>query len=185
MPTFADSAAALDRARAAFLAQLDAMTDAQRAFRPAGGGWTPAEVAEHLMLVERGLVGGLERQLAAGDARRDVGEPSAEALGRLMDRLESPDTRYAMPDKAATYIAPAGTHGEAVRQEWGALAGRWRALADTLPDALAATGLVRHPLAGAVTAEGAARFAAAHVMHHRGQLDRIEADAAFPLGVAA
>lgn len=179
MPTFAQSAATLGRARAEFLTRLDAMTPPQRDFRPADGGWTPNEVAEHLMLVERGLVGGLERQVAAGDARREVGTPSDTALDGVVAGLAA-DARYRIPAQAAPFIAPEGTHEEAVRAEWDALAARWRVLADTLPDALAHTGLVRHPLAGAVTAEGAARFAAAHVQHHRRQLDRIVASPGFP-----
>lgn len=173
MSDFSAAVAALDAQRRTFLDELDALTPHHRAGRPAADAWSADDVAEHLMRTERGLVRGLERQIAAGDARRDVGAPSADALAMLIARLSDEAFRYAMPEAAVPYIAPAGLDPADVRAEWDALAARWRDLAGTFPPDLASVGLIRHPLIGAVTAEGTARFAAAHVAHHRRQLARI------------
>lgn len=176
--------AALDRARDAFLAALDAVPSGVRATRPAPDAWSADDVAEHLMRTERGLLGGLERQVTAGDARRDVGPPDAAALDRLLAHLDDDGFRYAMPEKAAPFIAPDAMDPADVRREWDDLAARWHRLTETFPVDFVETGLVRHPLIGAVTAEGTARFVAAHIVHHQRQLQRILAAVA-PDGLAA
>lgn|GEM_PF-1938260 len=176
MSDLSTAVAALDVERTAFLRALDALTPAQRAAHPADGAWSADDVAEHLMRTERGMVRGIERQVAAADARRDVGEPSEEALVRLLTRLTEDDTlRYPMPESAAPYIAPSGLDPADVRAEWDALAAHIHHLADAFPPELAAVGLTRHPLIGGMTAAGTIRFVAAHIVHHRRQLDRIAA----------
>ncbi len=176
MTDYAAAVDSLDVVRGAFLASLDALPPAARVVRPADGAWSADDVAEHLMRTERGLVGGLERQIAAGDARRDVGTPSTDALTMLLDRLTDDESlRYPMPEAAAPFIAPTGLDPADVRAEWHDLAARWRRLVETLPADIDGVGLVRHPLIGAVTAAGAARFVAAHIAHHERQLGRIAA----------
>lgn len=171
----ADALADLDAARRDVFAALDAFPPDQRAVRPADDAWSADDVAEHLMRTERGFVVGLERQIAAGDARRDVGPPSAEALAILVDRLLRADFRYRMPGPAAPYITPTGLDPDEVRAEWGALAARLCEIAGTFPPELAGVGLLRHPVIGAMDAAGTLRFAAAHLRHHQHQLDRIAA----------
>ena len=173
MRTLADALTDLDAARRDVLDALDAFRPAQRAVRPAPDAWSADEVAEHLMRSERSFVVGMERQLAAGDARRDVGAPSHEALAMLVDRLLSPDFRYPMPEPVAAFIAPTGLAPAEVRAEWDAIAARLRDLVSSLPPELADVGLLRHPIIGAMSAEGTLRFAAAHLGHHGHQLARI------------
>ena len=174
MSDLSAAVAALDAERTTFLRALDALSPTQRAVRPADDAWSADDVAEHLMRTERGMVRGIERQVAAGDARREVGEPSEEALATLLTRLtEDAALRYPMPESAAPYIAPSGLDPAEVRAEWDALAAHIRDLATAFPPELAAVGLTRHPLIGGMTADGTIRFVAAHIVHHRHQLARI------------
>ena len=170
----------LDATREAFIARVDALSDEQRAFRPAPEAWSPVEIAEHVWRVEAGLARGLDKQVQAGDDRRDLGPRRPGGLARLADAMRS-GRRMTMPERAAPYIAPQGASWHDVRAGWRATGDEWRRVAATVPDALGDVGVVMgHALAGPLTPAEGARFAALHAGHHGGQLDRVEADAGFP-----
>ncbi|MDX1531957.1 MAG: hypothetical protein R3362_10575, partial [Rhodothermales bacterium] len=64
MPTLRALLSALDTRRAAFLAALGHLPEAQRQQRPKPEAWSPLMIGEHLMLVERGMGVITERQVA-------------------------------------------------------------------------------------------------------------------------
>ena len=169
----------LDDTREAFIARVDALTDDQRAFRPAPDAWSPVEIAEHLWRTEKGFAWVLDRQIQAGDGRRDLGPRDPDGMARLTRAMRSGE-RMKMPPQSARHIAPQGLPWAEVRAGWRATADEWRRVAATVPDALAAVGLFGHPIAGPMTAAEGARFAALHAEHHGRQFDRVEADAAYP-----
>lgn len=169
----------LDAARDAFLARVGGLTDAQRAFRPAPGEWSPVEVAEHVWRVEAGLARGLDKQVRAGDGRRDLGPRTPSGIDRLAEAMRS-GGRMRMPERAAPHIAPQGAAWDDVRAGWRATGDEWRRVADRVPDALAEVGVLGHPVAGPLTPAEGARFAELHTEHHGRQLDRIEAAPGFP-----
>ena len=181
MPDLRPALDDLDAAREAFLARVGALTDAQRAFRPAPDAWSSVEIAEHVWRTEKGLAWGLDRQVQAGDDRRDLGPRTPGGLDRLAEAMRG-GGRIRMPEGAAKYVAPQGAAWEDVRAGWRATGDEWRRVAATVPDALAEVGVLGHPLAGPLTPAEGARFAALHAEHHGRQLDRVEAAEGFPAG---
>ena len=172
----------LDATREAFIARVDGMADGQRAFRPAPDAWSPVEVAEHVWRTEKGLAWGLDRQVQAGDDRRDLGPRRPGGIDRLAAAMRSGEVRMRVPERSVPYIAPQGTSWDEVRAGWRAAGDEWRRVAATVPDGLADVGVLSHPVAGPLTPAEGARFAALHAEHHGHQLDRVEAADGFPAG---
>ena len=177
--TLPDAVSHLDRDRAAFLAAYDAFTPAQRSFRPPGGGWTADEVAQHLAKSETGTLQIVQKQAAAGAARRDVGTPDEARLAGVEAFLRS-DARTTMPEAATPFIAPTSPPDAGWRDRLEAFQSEWDTLAHALPADLEGVGLMDHPRAGAITAAGAARFLAAHIDHHARQIARLRTADGFP-----
>ncbi len=177
--TLPDAVSLLDRDRAAFLAAYDALTSAQRSFRPSDGGWTADEVAQHLVKSETGTLHIVQKQAAAGDARRDVGTPDEARLAALESFLRS-DSRVPMPEGQAPHIAPTSPPDAAWRDRFAAFGIDWHTLADTMPAELEPVGLMSHFRAGAISAAGCARFLGAHIDHHTRQLERLRVADGFP-----
>ena len=78
--SLSDHLGALARERAALLGALEGMDASARTAPPAPAAWSPVEIGEHVYRVEAAMLGGIERQLAAGNARKDVGKPSRAAV---------------------------------------------------------------------------------------------------------
>ena len=175
----ADALARLEHDRAACLAAFDALTPAQRQFRPPGGGWTADEVAQHLVKVETRILGTLAKQAAAGDERRAVSETSEERLAAVEAFMRS-DGRTPMPASAEPFIRPDSPADADWRDRLAPLGSDWHRLANAIPVARADVPLMEHPRAGGLTAAGAARFVASHLDHHTRQLARIRTAEGFP-----
>ncbi len=178
-PMLSDALDTLDRDRAAFLSAYDALTPAQRSFRPADGGWTAVEIAQHLALTDASTLAIVRKQAAAGDARRDVGTPDDDRLAGVEAFLRS-EARIPMPASVEAVIRPDGPPDEDWRGRFAAFADDWSAFADAFPAELETVALLDHPRAGALRADGAARFVAAHIEHHARQLARLCASEGFP-----
>lgn len=179
MPALADALDRLDRDRQAVLAALDAMTPAQRAFRPAADAWSADDVADHLAKAETGLLSIVEGQVAAGDARRDLGKPSW-VKQKMVEAFMRSNRRVKMPSAVVDRVAPTGAPFAESRAALAACGDRWHALAAAFPTALESVGVFAHPVAGPLSASGSARFAGSHLDHHLRQLIRIRAAAGFP-----
>ncbi len=172
----ADHLDALARAHAAFLAAVDALTPEVRGRRPSADAWSPVEVLEHLVLAEEATLRSIERRVAGGAGCSDLGAPPRWKAAALMVAVASP-FRFRVPARARA-VHPAGAPSDALRAGFAGFDARWRALAEVLPDALVDAGLMRHPVAGPLTAADAARFTAAHVERHRRQVGRAARTAA-------
>lgn len=179
MLAFADALARLDRERADVLAALDAMTPAQRAFRPAPQAWSAADVADHLAKAERGQIEIVRQQVAAGAARRPLGRPSRSRRW-LIERLMRSGLRVRMPAAVAPRVSPTGVAFESSRAVLVGCSEGWRALAASVPPEMDAVGVFAHPVAGPLTVAGTVCFAAAHLNHHRRQIGRIQAAPGYP-----
>ena len=179
MTALPDALAQLDRDRADFLAAYDALTPAQRSFRPADGGWTADEIVQHVVKSETGTVAIVAKQAAAGPGRRDIGEPVESRLA-VVEAFMRSDGRTAMPAAVAPHVAPTSPPDAGWRERLGAFGSDWTAIAEALPDTAAGVALMAHPAAGPLTAAGAARFSASHLDHHRRQLERLAASDGFP-----
>jgi uncharacterized damage-inducible protein DinB len=173
-----DRLAALDRERAAFLDALDHLAPEARATRPAPEAWSALEIGEHTFRAEHAVLRGLEKQLAAGDARADVGRHNPAGIVLLLAAMRAPK-KLKVPE-GARGIVPEGMDYAALRDAWAALGGRWAAAVAAFPPSLERTPLLRHPVAGALTLEEALRFLTAHTSRHRRQVARAARAAGAP-----
>ncbi len=171
MPDPAPHLAALDARRAGFLAALADIPEAQRRQPPAMGAWSPLQIGEHLLLTEEMMAHFMDRQIQAGDARRDVGKASEKSVEGLLAWLRTP-AKTRMPADARG-IDPQGELGfDALRERWAAVGERWHGIAETLPPELAGVALLRHPVGGPMQLDHTLRFLEAHAEHHEHQLAR-------------
>lgn len=162
---------ALAHERTAFLEALAALGPARRTAPPAPGAWSALEIGEHAFRAERATLRGVEKQLAVGDERRDVGSRSAARVKGLLMALQSPK-KFRVP-AGARGVHPEGMTYEALRAAWEALPLRWTQVVDTVPPPLLETPLIRHPLGGPMTVEDALRFLTVHTARHLRQVQRI------------
>ncbi len=175
-----DALRLLSDERGAFAAHLDGASREALDWRPSPRAWSLVLVLEHLVRAEEGTLSILDKQAAKGDSFRDFGAPDGAALARVLGRLHS-DRRWQIPEPVVPALTPTGDVPLAgLRQTWGGFDGRWQALDEALSGPQRTGGIFRHVHAGPITAEGAARFTAAHVAHHRMQAERIRAADGFP-----
>lgn len=120
-PALREIAALLDDERRHLLSVWVSIPPADRERRPSDGAWTPAEVVEHLRLVEGGsarlLVKRLQRAREAGlgsesDSRSRLGSLAAYDIDNALQRFEAPEGVRPAPGASA---APAEAGLEATR----------------------------------------------------------------------
>jgi hypothetical protein len=160
-----DPVADLTSDRAAFLAEVRSLGEAAMV-GPEGGGWSPSQVAQHLMLAEEGFLAALtaEKPLAGPRIRDRVGALAVWFVFRLGLRVSIPTPR----------VDP--TPPLPLRE----VDARWTTVGDRLDALLRERGreapdrpLVRHPVAGPMDQRRLVAFLRAHIRHHRRQLERI------------
>ena len=168
---------ALDAHRAAFARQLDALPDAVVHAAPAPGAWSLAQLAEHLLRVDRELDRSAERPVerATGGLRRlrsRVGRRALEGILGLPVRIPAPRSAAAvMPSESPCWAE--------VRAAWDALRAGWQDLGGADPAWL----VYRHPIAGPLRLDDALAFLLAHHRHHDVQVRRTLAQLGLaPLG---
>lgn len=98
-PSLQELADLLDEERETLLAAWALIPAADRERRPAPDGWTPAELLEHLRLVEGGSVRLLARRLARA---REAGLGAETNAASRLDRLD----QFDIPDHPARHVAP-------------------------------------------------------------------------------
>jgi uncharacterized damage-inducible protein DinB len=165
-----DRVALLAHERQAFLEALASLSPEARSHRPEADVWSPLDIAEHVFRVERASLAGLERQVAAGPERKALGSASRAKLAALLFALRSPK-KFSVPE-GARGITPEGIAYEVLCAEWAALEPRWTAVLAALPPDLESVALIKHPIAGPLTADGTLQFLLVHAARHRGQLHR-------------
>ncbi len=161
---------ALERQRAALLADVGGWPAAAVAYRPAPGAWTAAEVLDHLVRTERGILAEARRGLAAPH-RRGL----RDRLGcAFLDRVFRSDRRVRVPASVAARVAPAaGADLAAVRADWDAARADLAAFLGALGPGQGCGGVFRHPVAGWMGVPEVLRFFWVHAHHHTFQLARL------------
>lgn len=166
---FRELAAHLDAGRAHLLSLLDGVDAARAARRPAAGAWSPAEIVEHLRLVEATVAKLLHAMLDRADlASLGPADDETSILG-VLDRFRITDRRRLVQAPERLHPAPGVALAPALE---GLAAARARLLealarADGLAvDALAAP----HPILGTLTFPQWAVFVAQHESRHAVQL---------------
>ena len=151
---------ALGAHRAGLAARLDALPDAVVHAPPGPGAWSLAQLAEHLALIDGGLV--LDGPPASPAARATS---RARSLG-VRSVLALP-VRIPAPPSAAGVMPSAAPRWPEVRERWAAVRAGWgRGPAGARAVAF------RHPLAGPFLLDDALAFLLAHHRHHDAQVRR-------------
>lgn len=152
----------LDDHRLALIARLDALPPEAVHAKPASGGWSLAQIVDHLYRIDRGLV--LDGTRAPGWVRRTSGlrQGGVSAILSLPLRIPAPPgAAYVLPADAPDYAA--------TRDAWADLRGLWRQrLPELSPEAIG----FQHPLAGPFVMGDALAFLLSHHRHHDAQVAR-------------
>jgi hypothetical protein len=170
-PALAERWRHLEGQREAVLASVARHDDAQLRFRPAPDAWSSRDVVEHLVIVEE-LVSS-----RAGKATGATGWRGRRAL--LLMRLASAlRARVRAPLPA---LLPTGDDPlPRLAERWSEARARLHAHLVTLDADGLERPLLRHPVAGPLSAPQGVDFLSLHIVHHRRQLDRIRSSQAFP-----
>jgi len=154
--------AGLNAGRGELLAAVEEMTDEQAVVKPAGGGWSALECAEHVAIVEAMLLRRVKTQSVAVEE-----ELSREREAVLYARLARRDRKVEAPD----FVRPTGrytTLGEAV----GAFLDARERTVEWLEncDFDLRRRAVEHPLLGPASAYEFILIMAAHPARHAHQI---------------
>lgn len=151
----------LDAHRAAFSARLDALPSAAVHAQPSPGVWSLAQLAEHLLLIDGGLLADGPPISSASRATSWVRSRGIQSILALPLRIEGPPS--------AVYVMPsASPQWPDVRERWAGRRsdwGSWSARPGTVAFA--------HPIAGPFLWDDALAFLLAHHRHHDAQVGRI------------
>jgi DinB family protein len=169
----------VEQSRAALIAAVSSLTEAQGAFKPAEGQWSIAEVLEHLYLAE---LSGIAKIWAALDAfRADNGWAAARP-----NRGQSIEAIVAATWKANEVAPPIATpHIGSPIQFWLTATRSLRPVLADLGAQLGATNLedvvFPHFLSGPLDGRQRLEFLRFHVQRHADQIARIRSSSSFPV----
>ena len=153
---------ALEAHRVALSRQLDALSEDVVDASPGVGAWSLAQIAEHLLRIDRGLDLNGWPMSAVGSVRSRFGSLALRGVLSLPVRIPAPPSaRSVMPTEAPSWPE--------VREAWAGLRSRWRT---ALPDVSPRTTVYHHPLAGPLMRDDALAFLLAHHRHHDAQVRR-------------
>lgn len=164
----------LERSRAAFVAAVNAIPAEHWHRRPSFGGWTPAEIVEHMVLADGSTASYLSGRIFAAPAPEEILARTAGRDAKIIAWLEGEEKAVA-PD----FVVPesAARDREEALADWmarrDAVAAAFR---DGPPDLRRYTG--KHPLLGTLDGYQWALQVSMHADRHGRQLGRIAADLA-------
>lgn len=158
----------VDEAAARFAAQCERASERQWTFRPDAGAWSMADVAEHVCIANRGILGRLSKSLL-----------DASLAGRVPDVID-PEIPYLFyrGDEPPGVATPTGTWGP-----WVSVAGIFRQSFSAIHEWADATRIdlraygVMHPVFGVLDGVQWLLFIAAHTERHRAQVIGLEREA--------
>lgn len=158
----------MDARKDALLGVLAGHSPERLALRPASGGWSALDVAQHLVLVEESVLGYAKKKVLG--APQPVPLLDRARLALLVGVLRSP-IRFRAP---APQVVPAGTLPlEESARRWGDVRAALRSFLAALAEERRRSLFFRHPLAGALDVPGTLTFLDEHVRHHEAQIERI------------
>ncbi|MBA3557627.1 MAG: DinB family protein [Gemmatimonadaceae bacterium] len=173
-PDFRAQVAVLEQRRGALLQEVGALPEAQLTFQPMSGAWSIAQIIEHLLLVEGGIV------------ERVTTRPPRAVRIRVRDRLG-----YAAVWVALSYGLRVKAPIQSVMPQKGITlsdaAEQWRSILQTLlahlevmRDEDLSLSVFKHPIGGPMTIAEALLFITRHFDHHLRQIARVRNSPGFP-----
>jgi len=175
VPTGAEiesAVANLERSRDALLDRCAGIAHAAWSAAPAGGGWSPEQVLEHLVIVERRSLGLLEKMLTE-PAEPDWAERSAPQEA-VLPATAVPSVKVAAP---APLLPQGGRSREDLVSDFQAARGALIAFARRPGQALKEH-TRNHPVVGCVNGLQWLHLAAFHTDRHRAQIENAQSAAA-------
>lgn len=169
----------LSRKRTSFEAQTRALSEVQLRFRPDEGSWSIAEVAHHLLHVEREITRaaskpGVERRRRRRTAREWVGYLIFLAVVHLHARIK-------VPEKVAKLVTPsANPDMDQLWLDWTDLHAKLAGYLETVREDDLELMAFRHPIMGPTSVKGMLSFFLSHFDHHMRQVRRIRRSPDFP-----
>ena len=158
-----------------------ALSEAQLRFRPAEGAWSIAEVAQHVLHVERevakaAMKPGVERRGRRRTPRELVGMIAFLAVVKLNFRIR-------VPQKVAGRVTPATDPDmEALWSEWRSVHANLAEHLETVRAENLGDMAFKHPIVGPTSVRRMLLFLLQHFDHHMRQVRRIRASRGFPSG---
>ncbi|HKS95412.1 MAG TPA: DinB family protein [Terriglobia bacterium] len=158
--------------RQSFVAAASGMTEAQGKFKPAPDRWSVEECAEHLALVERGILKRISEESTASDpvVRPERQEELRQAAGSRANKRQAPDR-----------VSPTGQFGSLAKalEQFASNREKTIAYVGSCPEDLHAR-TVTHPVFGSMTSHEYLIFMANHTLRHLDQVREIQASPGFP-----
>ena len=170
--------ALVDR-RARFEADTRALSEAQLRFRPAEGAWSIAEVAQHVLHVEREVT---KAAMKPGVERRGRKRAPREWAGMIVFlAVVKLNVRIRVPQKVAGRVTPtADPDMDALWSEWRELHADLARYLETVRGENLGDMAFKHPIVGPTSVRGMLPFLTRHFDHHMRQVRRIRRSAGFP-----
>jgi hypothetical protein len=167
--------------RARFEAETRALSEAQLRFRPAEGAWSIAEVAQHVLHVEREVT---KAAMKPGVERRGRSRTPRELAGMIVFlAVVKLGVRIRVPQKVAGRVAPAADPDmDALWSEWREVHGNLESHLETVREENLGDMAFKHPIVGPTSIRGMLPFLLGHFDHHMRQMRRIRASRGFPSG---
>ena len=155
------------------------MSEEQVRFRPAAGSWSIAEVAQHLLQVEREVS---KAAMKPGVERRGRRRKPREWLGYMVFlAVVHLDWRIRVPQKVAGRVTPAAEPDvEQLWQEWRELHANLTRHLETMRAEDMEDMAFKHPILGPTSVRRMLPFMLQHFDHHMRQVDRIRRSPGFP-----
>ncbi len=154
---------------------VDGLSEEQMTFKPDDGGWSVAEVVEHIIIVEGGLKSMLENKMKAGedlDQKAEVKMTDEQVVGLITDRSSSIQTQ--------DQFQPSGKFSEA-DEALEAFNDQRENIVDWLKDSDAdMRNYVNEFPFGKIDAYQTVLFMAGHTARHTAQIEELKSEADFP-----
>jgi hypothetical protein len=165
----------LNQTRAAFVASVDGLSEAQVNFKPGPTRWSVAEVAEHIAAVEDALMAMIQGQVMKAPARaepanlKEIDDFVLVAIADRTSKRQAPEPL--LPTKRFGSLAGSMQHFKESRAKTLAFLNNTKDLRDHASDS---------PLEKKLDAYQWILFMSAHSERHTKQINEVKADANFP-----
>ena len=161
--------ARLEQQKAEMLASLEDWSAARLNYRPASDQWSAAQVIDHLIRTEIGIL---------VTVRRDLSQPHPltlrDRLGVILLRRVYRSPRRVKVPPSATQVSPAAeVDFLACLTRWEQTRNSLSVLLANAPPSANKGGVFRHPVAGWMTLPQVIDFFSDHLLHHGFQLTRL------------
>lgn len=165
--------------RSRFEAATRGLSENQVRFRPAPGSWSIAEVAQHLLHVEREVT---KAAMKPGVERRGRRRKPKEWLGYMIFlAVVHLDWRIRVPQKVAGMVTPvAEPDMEQLWREWRELHANLARHLETVRAENLSDMAFKHPIVGPTPVRRMLPFMLQHFGHHMRQVGRIRRSPGFP-----